>query len=197
MIETPAQFVSECYSIEQFIEVAEDWPDRCLELINGKIIVHPIPEKTHQRLSLRLSELLFSHFKAIDSLGYRIGLGHCYFKLGNDSSMGESDVCPDASIVYEDYLETNRQPPALLVIEILSLLNQAQIDRDTIIKPDIYAILEIPAYWIVDRRDNNAWVHTQPTDGRYVLRQQFKGDGVLPAPGLEFLQITPARIFKE
>ncbi len=197
MTETSAQFVRDRYSIEQFIEIAEDWPDRCLELINEQIVVHPIPEKPHQRLSLRLSRLLCRYVREIESAGCRIGLGHCYFELGDNYLIGESDICPDASIVYANYLDTNRRPPALLVIEILSLLNQAQIDRDTIIKPEIYATLAISAYWIVDRRDNCVWVHTQPTDGSYRLRQQFKGDAVLPAPGLEFLQITPAQIFKD
>jgi len=69
------------------------------------------------------------------------------------------------------------------------------IDRDLIHKPDIYANLEIPAYWVVDRRDKSVWVRTAPRDGKYTRRAQYKGRHKLPAPGLEFLTITPAQIF--
>jgi Uma2 family endonuclease len=63
-------------------------------------------------------------------------------------------------------------------------------------KPDIYATLEIPTYWVVDRRDKSVWVHTQPRDGQYAKREHCKGRRKLPAPGLEFLHLTPARIFE-
>jgi hypothetical protein len=52
----------------------------------------------------------------------------------------------------------------------------------------------IPAYWVVDRRDRSVWAHTAPRDGKYTRRTQFKGRRKLPAPGLEFLAITPAQI---
>lgn len=62
-------------------------------------------------------------------------------------------------------------------------------------KPDIYATLEIPAYWVIDRRDRSVWAHTGPKDGKYTLRAQYKGRKKLPAPGLDFLAITHAQIF--
>jgi len=45
--------------------------------------------------------------------------------------------------------------------------------------------------------DKSVLAHTKPRDGGYGVCEQFKGDQVLPAPGLEFLQITPAQIFAE
>lgn len=108
---------------------------------------------------------------------------------------GPDHVCPDASVCYTDYLRTNRRPPALLVIEVISVSRRSEIDRDLISKPEIYAMLEIPAYWVVDRRDQSVWVHTAPEEGQYTIRAQYKGDNRLPAPELDFLTITPAQIF--
>jgi hypothetical protein len=62
-------------------------------------------------------------------------------------------------------------------------------------KPEIYATLEIPAYWVIDRRDQCVWAHTAPENGQYASRIQYKGRQRLPAPGMEFLNITPAQIF--
>ncbi|MEK7830803.1 MAG: Uma2 family endonuclease, partial [Acidobacteriota bacterium] len=94
-----------------------------------------------------------------------------------------------------DYLSANRRPPALLVVEVISVSAKSEIDRDLVRKPDIYASLEIPTYWVIDRRDQSVWVHTEPEDGKYTRRVQIKGDNPLPATGMEFLQITPRQIF--
>jgi Uma2 family endonuclease len=81
------------------------------------------------------------------------------------------------------------------VVEVISVSRRSEIDRDLISKPDIYASLEIPTYWVVDRRDQSVWVHTAPEDGQYTRRAQYKGRKKLPAHGLDFLTITPAQIF--
>jgi Uma2 family endonuclease len=82
-----------------------------------------------------------------------------------------------------------------LVVEVISVSSRSEIDCDLISKPDIYAALEIPTYWVIDRRDQIVWVHTAPEDGQYTRRAQYKGRKKLPAPGLDFLAITPAQVF--
>jgi Uma2 family endonuclease len=193
------------YTIAEFVEIAEDHPDQWLELIRGEIVVVPPPSKKHQKHATRVVNL-FGHFiEQIESLGCQLAGTTCYFEVTEELreqawAKGEkiqSDVCPDASISYKDYWDTGRIPPALLVVEVLSISNRENLERDTITKPEIYAALEIPAYWIVNRRDQSIWAHTEPIGGRYTVCERFKGDQVLPAPGLEFLQITPTQIFEE
>jgi len=193
------------FTIEDFIVVADALPEYRLELVNGEIVMSPKPSNRHQKQVGRLTTLFAFHAPQIVALGCHIA-GSSYFyeipeelgqKFAPPAGGRPSDVCPDASICYQDYLDTGRRPPALLVVEVLSDSGPRHIDRDMTTKPEIYAALEIPAYWVGDYRDLSVWVHTQPRQGEYTSRQQLKGDSILPAPGLEFLQITPAQIFKE
>ncbi|MCI0390561.1 MAG: Uma2 family endonuclease [Acidobacteria bacterium] len=193
------------YTIAEFIEIAEDHPDQWLELIDGEIVIVSKPDKKHQKHAGRIINLFAHHLQKINAIGCQIGGTNFYFEVTRELkekalAKGEklqSDVCPDASISYQDFLDTDRIPPAPLIVEILSDSNRENLERDTITKPDIYAALKIPAYWVVDRRDQSVWAYTEPVEGKYTVCEQIKGDAVLPAPGLEFLQITPARIFSD
>lgn len=193
------------FTIKEFETIAELLPDRRLELINGELVMSPQPDKRHQKNTARSINLFARHIEQIEALGCEIGGSSYFFRVPDEvierlAAIGlesPSDVCPDSSICYQNYLDTARIPPALLVVEVLSDSKFLYVQRDLATKPEIYAALEIPTYWVVDRRDNSVWVHTQPQDGRYILRQQFKGNSILPAPGLEFLRITPAQIFQQ
>jgi Uma2 family endonuclease len=196
---------SKRYTIAEFIEYAEDHPDQWLELIRGEIVVVSKPDNKHQKHTGRLIELFAGHLSRIKAMELQIGGTNCYFEVTEELReharlLGEkiqSDVCPDASISHQDYWDTERIPPALLVVEVLSFSNRENLERDTITKPEIYAALEIPAYWIVDRRDESVLVYTQPVRGQYQSEVKYQEEDILPAPGLEFLQITPARIFAD
>lgn len=191
------------YSIAEFIEIAEAHPDQWLELIKGEIIVVPAPDKQHQKHVGQIINLFARHQPAISALGCQIGGTNNYFEVTQELQQQaraagkkiQSDVCPDASISYQDYWDRARRPPALLVVEVLSVSNRENIERDTVAKVEIYAALEIPAYWVIDRRDQSIWVYTEPRDAEYQTVAQYTGEQLLPAPGLEFLQITPAQIF--
>ena len=183
------------YTIAEFIEIAENRPDEWLELIDGEIVVVSKPDKKHQKHTGRIIGLFAQHAQHINTIGCQIGGTNFYFEVTRELkeqawARGEklqSDVCPDASISYQDYLDTDRVPPAPLVVEVLSDSNRENLERDTITKPEIYAALEIPAYWIVDRRDESVMVYTKPSGGTYTVCERFTGDQILPAPGLEFL----------
>ena len=189
-------------TLEEFEEIAAALPDEQLELINGEIEMAPPPDKFHIEKSNSLLELFAAHLVEIAALNCQISQSS-WFTVAiemqelwvREGVRGPGNVCPDVCIIYRDYLQTNRRPPALLVVEVISVSSQREIDRDLIRKPDIYATLEIPTYWVVDRRDQSVWVHTNPRDGHYAKREQCKGRRKLPAPGLEFLPITPAKIF--
>lgn len=193
------------FTLEEFEQIVELFPDERIELINGEIVMAPPPDFIHVKHTVRTENLLTPYHQEIESLGcYIAGTSVWYFVPKelrdvwvSEGIKGPDYVCPGASVCFTDYLDTNhdRRPPALLVIEVVSVSRQSEIDRDLISKPDIYAALEIPTYWVIDRRDQSVWVHTAPEDGKYTLRAQYKGRKKLPAPGLDFLAITPAQIF--
>lgn len=193
------------FTLSEYKTIAEVLPNRLLELLNGEIVMSPPPDKQHQKLSLTLNRLLRHSGEEIEKLGCEIAGATCAFEVpeaigrrfANAEGGFPSALCPDNALVFFDYFETQRQPPALLAIEVLSFSKRAYIERDLITKAELYATLEIPTYWVVDRRDQSVWVHTLPRNGQYVHREHCLGHTLLAAPGLEFLQLTPAQIFAE
>lgn len=187
------------FTLAEFNTIAELLPYRRLELIKGEIKVFPPPDKEHQYLASHFVMLCAQHSTEIEALGCFLAGSTNYFEVPesflNEEGAGPSNINPDATICYRDYWYTNRRPPALLMVEVLSFSNREVADNDLVTKLAIYAALGIPAYWIIDRRDQSVWAHTQLRDGEYKSHQQLKADEVLFAPGLEFLQITPAQIF--
>ncbi len=191
------------FTLEEFKQIAESLPDDRMELINGEIVMAPPPNFEHIEESMSIEMLLNLHLSEILKLGCRVLGTSAWYAVPvelksawvEEDAKGPNHVCPDASICYADYLRSERRPPALLIVEIISTSGKREIDRDLVSKPDIYASLDIPTYWVLDRRDQSVWVHTAPEDGKYTKRVQYKGRKKLPAPGLEFLTITPAQIF--
>jgi Uma2 family endonuclease len=161
----------------------------------------PPPDKEHQKIAGQVNTLLAYEVRQIAALGCSIGGSTSFFDVPDSfrkpDGSGPDVVCPDASVYYRDYFDMNRRPPALLIVEVLSFSKREHIERDLELKRGIYAALEVPAYWVIDRRDRSVLSHTEPRAGVYAVREKIKGDQVLPAPGLDFLQITPARIFEE
>jgi len=193
------------FTLEEFARIVDALPDDCLELIRGEIIMSPPPDDPHIEQTIGVENLLARHWSEIEKLSCQIAGSSAWYavprelkqKWVDEGVKGPDHVLPDASVPYADYLRTDRRPPALLVIETLSISSRSAIDRDLVSKPEIYATLEIPAYWVIDRRDKCVWVHTAPENGQYVSRIQYKGAQRLPAPGMEFLNITPSQIFSE
>ncbi len=197
------QGVARRFSLQEFEQICHVLLNDRLELVNGEILISPVPDKVHIQLTMQVGHLLHQHFAEIHAMGCRVADSSAWYFVPDqlaslwvdETAKGADYVCPDVSICYPRYWERKKSPPALLVVEVLSVSCQTDIERDLVSKPDIYAALAIPAYWVIDRRDKSVWVHTAPEDGKYTKCVQYKGRKKLPAPGLEFLTITPAQIF--
>ncbi len=50
---------------------------------------------------------------------------------------------------------------------------------------------------VINKRSRRDYFSTEPREGKFTVCEKFEGDQVLLAPGLDFLQITPAQIFDE
>ncbi len=187
------------FTLDNFVAVADSLPDLWLELIDGRIEIVPPPDKLHQKLTLRLMRLLHHNHDQIAALGCEANGSFCYFEVPEElrRPKGSSNVCPDVSIAFTDFLDSGQRPPALLAIEVLSVSNSEHIKRDLVTKLGLYAALEVPSYWVIDRRDQSVRVYRLPQNGVYQAAAVFQGEEILPADGLEFLQITPAQIFAE
>jgi Uma2 family endonuclease len=188
------------FSIEDFNAVAEELPDHRIELINGEIKMMPPPDKEHQKITGRVTTLLAYEVRQIAALGCSIGGSSSFFdvpdRFRKPDGSGPDKVCPDVSVYYDDYFDTDRCPPALLIVEVLSFSNNQHVKRDLELKRAIYAALEVPAYWVIDRRDKSVTANTELRGVEYMASDRFKGDQVLPSPGLDFLRLTPAQIFE-
>ena len=158
------------FTLDEFADICHSLPDERLELINGEIVMSPPPDFIHIEQTMSIEHLLAKHWAEIEKLGCRIAGSSAWYVVPhelkeawvNAGVKGPHHVCPDASVCFADYLRSERRPPALLVIEVISVSKRSEIERDLVSKPDIYAALEIPAYWVIDRRDQSVWVHTAP-----------------------------------
>jgi Uma2 family endonuclease len=77
------------------------------------------------------------------------------------------------------YLEKNPDASDIfLIIEVAD----SSLEQDTTVKLQLYAIMGVPEYWIVDLRNNRALIHTEPAgDGYQSVREVRAGDTIAPS----------------
>jgi len=103
----------------------------------------------------------------------------------------------DAVIYYRGYHRTNRRPPALLAVEVLSFFKSPKYRAGSFAERGIYAALEVPAYWIIDRRDQSVLAHTEPHDDGTLYARSSRVIRSCPRPAWIFCGSRLRRFLKK
>jgi Uma2 family endonuclease len=139
----------------------DETPDdgRRYEIIGGRLVVTASPILKHQKLSLRLTDLLYELEKA--------GLGEV-FEAPTDVELGPNDiVVPDLVFVTAARLGIlGRQKIEGAPDILIEILSPSTSGRDEGEKRDLYARSGVREYWLVDPEQNTVRALTL-VDGAY------------------------------
>ena len=158
------------------------------ELIGGELYVTPAPLLPHQRATARLGRTLADHVE-------RLELGEVVFS--------PMDVhLPTGDVVQPDLIFVSKQRSHIcrdwihgvpdLLIEVLSPSNA---ERDLVVKRELYARNEVPAYWIVDPIERSIQL-LRFEDGAYEPEAYLHGEADLTTPSFPGLRVPLATIFR-
>lgn len=159
------------------------------EIIDGDMLVSPVPAKKHQRLAYLFTRLVGD---AVDARG----LGHVYF-APVDVRLGPHDIVqPDVIFIRQDRLHIYQpggvvEGPSDLVVEIVSPSSRT---RDTVKKLKLYAWAGVPEHWLTDPEDRTFRLFVL-RNGRY--EELTAIDGVFSSTVIPGLRIDPAARFAD
>ena len=150
--------------------------DQHLELLHGRVVTMSPPGIRHARAVEQLSWLLV---RRLDDR-YRVRVQLPLILPGN------SEPEPDIAIVLAEPHRRDHHPTtARAVIEVA----EHSLDRDRDGKAPLYALAEIPEYWIVNLLTDVVEIHRTPIAGLYT-RCHHVGRGELAT----FLKPLPSRL---
>ena len=148
-----------------------------VEIIGGNILVSPTPSFKHGKIVLQLIRQLDPQLPAdrMPQPSYSV-----------ESVEDDEDYCsPDLMIVPEELGdEEGWLAPADIVDMAVEVVSKGNVPADTTLKPRAYARWGIPIYLMIDPRNGDIVLYSDPVDGRYRGRHDYTfGDTVtLPAP---------------
>ncbi len=162
-------------TLEEYL-IYDDGTDTCYELVNGELIAMP----TESDLNNRIASFLFAYL-------LQSGIPYYCLRMGAQIAVSGARATarqPDLMVLSEETavalagaphcLITHDMPPPLLVVEVVSLKQEA---RDYRYKRTEYAARQIPEYWIVDAIAQKVTV-LQWVEGLYE-EQVYQDDAVI------------------
>jgi Uma2 family endonuclease len=154
------------------------------ELIDGSLLVSPIPGVRHQIVVLKLTIEL--HHACPPDMHEIMGP----FAVQPDES---TQLQPDAAVArLEDITEMNLPVAPLLAVEVLSP-STAITDLNN--KKAVYQRMGVPSYWVVDPLDPCLTVFELDKKGfKYELVAEVKGDMAFEATRPFPIRIVPAEL---
>lgn len=174
------------YTYEDYLQLPED--GKRYELIHGELIMTPAPLTIHQKVSLKIVELLLDFLKEHK-------IGELLFALVDVVLSPENVVQPDILFVGKErsqiITDKNIAGAPDLVIEILS---PASGYYDLIDKKELYETFGVKEYWIVDPMKQ--WIEIYVNENqKFKLLQRLDKQGVIQSKVLDGLQVELAKIF--
>lgn len=174
----------------------DDGTDNRYELVNGELVMVPLPTADHSDVIDLLLEIFRAEisrqglpWKVSDKVGVYIGKSP---KTGRDYSR-TPDVCVMKSEAWSE-IKANKtaaavlRTPPILVIEVVSTNRE----DDYVGKLDEYQRLGIPEYWIVDQRASRVSVLLLD-DGRYNMTEYRCSEQII-SQTLRELSLTAAQV---
>ncbi|MFD7836300.1 Uma2 family endonuclease [Streptomyces sp. NPDC059761] len=164
--------------------LSRELPGHRVEILQGRLTVTPPADGAHAESLTWLIE----EFSAAGAR--RVGLKYLQ-GIGLWLPSGPSDFAiPDLSLLDADYRDAHVEkncfaPHAFRMVLEITSSNWAD---DLGPKVDCYAQAGVPVYLVVDRRHDEAILHTDPRNGEYHSRKPFKRGTSVPLP--ESLGIT-------
>lgn len=149
-------------SVEQFEAVHDALPEEfTAELINGRIIVAPVPNGDHHEDVMSVADQVRSALPDL-RLYAESGLAIEPYREGR--------ARPDGTVATRGYFRGQSSwadtSGVLMVLEVTSG-TEREADIDRVEKRDAYAASDIPVYLLIDRHRREVVVHWKPAGGRY------------------------------
>lgn len=156
------------------------------ELVDGSLIVSPPPVTDHQRALARVLRLLDravpDGFEVVPDAGLEL----------DDATI----LVPDVVVVRSDAFGKRafRPDDLLLVVEVVSPSNAR---NDLVLKPEVYASVGIPGYWILDgRAEPRITVLALAADGQYRVTHEIGSDETVTVTGPVEATLNPRELLR-
>ncbi|SNZ16856.1 Uma2 family endonuclease [Hydrogenobacter hydrogenophilus] len=150
------------YTIEDYEKLPEGSP---YQLIEGELVVSPAPSPEHQRVSIRLSVMLFHHLKEKTK-------GEVLYAPVDVYLDEENAYQPDIVVVLEGskakITQRGIEGPPDIVVEILS---PSTAYYDLRVKKDVYEKAGVKEYWIVDPYMKSIEIYSNTPEGFKLLSE--------------------------
>jgi Uma2 family endonuclease len=139
-------------TVEQYEHSFEGYPGLRDELINGRIVMTPLPKPLHQHIRQNIEDLLDA---ACEGTEYIVN-GNSNIKIPSSNSAPSPDVFVVARARWEDAMraDTYLTGAPLLVVEVLAP------SEDVSEKVDIYLDAGVTTLWIVDPERHTVLIHS-------------------------------------
>lgn len=168
------------------------WPDdgRRYELYDGEPIVVPVPNYRHQRIVLRVTELLRD---------YERQAGGAVVLAPFDIVLSEYDVLEPDVVFFGPAKRSLLNPleAAYIVPDLaVEVLSRSTERRDRGRKMNLLARYGLPEYWLIDPVARSLEVYMNRGEARFVLAGIYETGHGFISPTLNDLQFEVARLFE-
>src|SRR3954452_965936 len=154
-------------------------PNR-IELLHGVLVEKPVSSPAHVGVKTRLRRWLREFDPEVLRLEDPLV-----------AADGISMPQPDGAVVEPGDYDSAHPTSALLVIEIA----KTSFEMDTTVKPQIYAAMGVPDYWVVDVSRRRVLVYRDPTPQGYDTRTTLEPPATLQPRALDVAPLDLAAVF--